>query len=150
MSSDGRTVGPSDRNTPAPSASVHPTRPTVRPTVRLSDLGSIAHPPDPIARVVGDQQGTVRRDDEPDRATPARAVGQLPAGDEVLDGRRPPALHTDAHHFRARRRAAVPGAVIRHERVALVLGRKHRPRIERLADAGRVRLHAERWELYTG
>src|SRR5205814_5502375 len=101
MSSDGRTVGPSDRNTPAPSASVHPTRPTVRPTVRPSDLGSIAHPPDPIARVVGDQQGTVRRDDEPDRATPARAVGQLPAGDEVLDGRRPPALHTDAHHFRA-------------------------------------------------
>src|SRR5438477_485068 len=70
---------------------------TFRVLPRLSPscpvLFPIAHPPDPIARVVGDQQGAVRRDDEPDRAPPARAVGQLPAGDEVLDRRRPPALH---------------------------------------------------------
>src|SRR5205823_9167573 len=84
MSSDGRTVGRSDRNIPAPTASVHPTRPTVRPTVRLSDLGSIAHPPDPIARVVGDQQGAVRRDHEPDRAPPARSASRLLSHDYLL------------------------------------------------------------------
>src|SRR5437016_12610622 len=76
---------------------------TFRVLPRLSPscpvLFPIAHPPDPIARVVGDQQGAVRRDDEPDRAPQARAVGQLPAGDEVLDRRRPPALPTDAHDF---------------------------------------------------
>src|SRR5437016_14328612 len=144
-------TSPADTDPTVNSPTAPPT-PTALDRLRpsLTVLFPIAHPPDPIARVIGDQQGAVRRDDEPDRAPPARAVGQLPAGAEVLDRRRPPALHTDAHDFRSRRHAAVPGAAIRHARVALVLGRKRRSRIERQPERGRVRLHGERRGLDAG
>src|SRR5438094_9225365 len=128
-------------------------RPLASPTTppRTSTaLFPITHPPDPIACVIRDQQGAVRRDDEPDGTPPARAVGQLPAGDEVQGGGRPAALHADAHDLRARRHAAVPGAVVRHERVALILGGELRPHIKREAERGRVRLHGQRRGLDAG
>src|SRR5438132_4105868 len=137
---------------PTVSSPTAPPTPTAVDRLRpsLTVLFPIAHPPNSITRVIRDQQGAVCRDEEPDRAPPTRAVGQLPAGHEVLGGGWAPALHADAHDFRARRHAAVPGAVIRHERVALELGRKRRPRIEREAERSRVRLHGQRRGLDAG
>src|SRR2546426_7201058 len=112
-------------------------------TARYRPLRSIAHPPDPTSLVVSDQQGAVRRDDDPDRTPPARAVGKLPAGDEVLDRGRPPVQHADAHELRARWHGTVPGAVIRHEGIALVVGGELRPRVEREPERRRVRLHRQ-------
>src|SRR5436309_2175582 len=143
ISSDGRTVGRTDRRTAAPSASPPPNRPTDRPTVRLSDLPPIAHPPDPSTRVIGYQQGPVCRRHDSHRPPPAGAVGKLPPGDKILNRVRPPVLHPDADDLRARGHAAIPGAVIRHEGVALVLGRELRPRVERQSERRRVRLHGQ-------
>src|SRR2546429_6788330 len=157
MSSDGRTVGPSDRNTPAPSASVHPTRPTVRPTVRLSDLGSIAHPPDATSVassdaffVIAHQHRAIRQDQQANRTSPAGAVGKLPAGHEVLHRRGETVRHAHAHDLGARRYGTVPGAVIRHERVAAILRWERRARIEHEPERRRVRLHGDRRRLHRG
>src|SRR3989449_76217 len=73
---------------------------------------------------------SLRHHEQPHRAAPAGAAGELPAGHEVLDRGGPAALHTHPHHLRAGRDGAVPGAVIRHERIALVRRREHRARVE--------------------
>src|SRR2546422_4242364 len=119
----------SRRSKAAPITALAATHRAVPPiTARYRPLRSITHPPDPIPLVVSDQQCAVRRHDDPDRTPPARAVGKLPAGDEVLDRGRPPVLHPDAHERRARWHGTVPGAVIRHEGIALVVGGELRPR----------------------
>src|SRR6185437_14357900 len=94
-------------------------------------LVPITHPPDPIARVVAHQQRSIRHHQESDRSPPARPVGKLPPGDEVVNRSRLTVLHVHPHHLRARRHRAIPGAVVRHERVAGVVSRKHGTRVER-------------------
>src|SRR5256712_4224198 len=140
---------PSRRTRAAPVPAIAPTHRPVPPTIaRSHPLRPIAPPPDPIPLVVGDQQGAVRRDDDPDRTAPARAVGQLPAGDEVFDRRRPPVLHADAHDLRARWHGTIPGTVIRHEGIALVVGGELRPGVEHEPERRRVRLHRQGGRLY--
>src|SRR5438445_2391968 len=107
-----------------------------------SVLWSITHPPDPPARVVRDQQRAVRQHQQPRRPAPARIVGQLPADDEVGDRYWQAALHMHAHYLGPRRHGAVPRAMVGHERVALVAGGEHGPRVER--DAQRRRVGGER------
>src|SRR3989442_13094966 len=84
------------------------------PTAPYRLLPSICNPPDPPAVVVTHEQRAVRHHEQPHRAAPARAVGELPAGHEVLDRVGPAALHAHAHahHFRAGRDGPVPGAAI--------------------------------------
>src|SRR2546425_11881863 len=88
----------SRRSKAAPITALAATHRAVPPiTARYRPLRSITHPPDPIPLVVSDQQCAVRRHDDPDRTPPARAVGKLPAGDEVLDRGRPPVLRSEEH-----------------------------------------------------
>src|SRR2546425_9354006 len=141
----------SRRSKAAPITALAATHRAVPPiTARYRPLRSITHPPDPIPLVVSDQQCAVRRHDDPDRTPPARAVDKLPAGDEVLDRGRPPVLHPDAHERRARWHGTVPGAVIRHEGIALVVGGELRPRVEREPERRGMGLHRQRRRLDPG
>src|SRR6267143_3009019 len=116
MSAYGRSGGRADRDSVATTSATAPTTPTATPPVRLTALPRITHPPDPIARVVAHQQRSIRHHQESDRSPPARPVGKLPPGDEVVNRSRPTVLHVHPHHLRARRHRAIPGAVVRHER----------------------------------
>src|SRR6185437_13035041 len=62
-------------------------------TAQYHPLPRIAHPPDPIARVVAHQQRSIRHHQESDRSPPARPVGKLPPGDEVVNRSRLTVLH---------------------------------------------------------
>src|SRR5213078_1437780 len=110
-------------------------------------LVSIAHPPDPVASIVAHQQRTIRHHQQPDRSPPAGSVGQLPPGDEVLGRDGPAVLNAHAYDLGTRRHRTVPGPVIGHERITLVVGGKHRPRIERESERRRMRLHRQRRRL---
>src|SRR5712691_220991 len=141
----------SRRSKAAPITALAATHRAVPPiTARYRPLRSIAHLPDPTSLVISDQQGAIRRHDDPDRTPPARAVGKLPAGDEVLDRGRPPVLHVYAHQLRARWHGTVPRAVIRHEGIALVVGGKLRPRVEREPEGRGMGLHRQRRRLDPG
>src|SRR5437762_2330625 len=115
-----------------------------------TDLMPIAHSPDPVTRIVAHQQRSIRQHQQAHWPAPARAVWQLPTGDEVFTSRWPPVGDMHSHHLRPRRCRAVPGAMVRHERVALIVAREPRARIEREAEWRRVRLHRERRGLDAG
>src|SRR5215208_4047915 len=87
---------------------------------------------DGAARVVRHEHGAVAVHEHVHRPPPAAAVGALPAGDEVLVGRRLAVLHADADDLGAGGRAAVPRAVEGEQGVALVVARE-------LAGAGQER-----------
>ena len=61
------------------------TRPAASPPDRQNALLAKGHSPDPPCVVVAHEQGPVRSHEHRHRAAPARAVGELPAGDEILD-----------------------------------------------------------------
>src|SRR6058998_955998 len=147
MSADSRSGGRADRDAVVTTNAKAPTTPTARPVVRLTALPTIAHPPDPIARVVAHQQRSIRQHQKPDRSPPARPVSQLPPRDEVLDRDRPAVLHVHPHDLRARGYRAIPRAVIRHERIAGVARGKPGACVEREPERRRVRLHRQRRRL---
>src|SRR5207302_11060246 len=91
-----------------PSTAVATTPPAGQPPGRLR---GIADPPDRGARVVGHEQGAIGQNQQPHRASPAGAVGQLPADDKVLDRHRDAVADVHADHFRPRRHRAIPRAV---------------------------------------
>src|SRR6266853_783170 len=66
-----------------------PKRPTASAPVHHAALSAIRNPPDPTAGVIADQERPVGRHEYCHRAAPARAVGELPAGDEIFDCDRP-------------------------------------------------------------
>src|SRR5882672_1128664 len=115
-------------------------------TAQYRPLPPIAHPPDPIAQVITHQQRAVRRHDHTNRPPPL-VLSHEPSGDEILSGRGPAALQVNPHDFVARLLRPVPGAVIAHECITLVVGREHRPRVEREPEGRRVRLHRQRRRL---
>src|SRR2546426_12665660 len=93
--------------------SATPNSPTDHPPIRPSFLSSITPPPDLATHVVADQQRAVRQHQQTHRPVPARAVGALPAANEIIDPRRAPAaaVHVHAYDFRTGRDGPVPGAV---------------------------------------
>src|SRR5881628_3913075 len=106
------------RKNPPAAAAIPPTSTILHnPPRPFTTSFDIAHPPDPIARVVAHQQRSIRQHQKPDRSPPARPVSQLPPRDEVLDRDRPAVLHVHPHDLRARGYRAIPRAVIRHERI---------------------------------
>src|SRR5206468_11673297 len=143
ISADGRTGGRAETRNAAPTTSVAPYQPTARPPVRPSVLPPISHPPDLPAHVVADQQRAVRGHHDAHRPAPARAVGQLPPGDEVVDRHGPAVLDLDPHHLRAGRHRAIPRAVVGDEGVTAVIRRERRTRVERDAEWRRVRLKGD-------
>src|SRR5690349_6106532 len=107
----------------------------------------IAHPPDPTARVVAHEERAIGHHQQPDGPSPARAVRELPSRHEVAGRYRPAVLHVHPHHLGAGGHAAVPRAVIGHERIAAIVHGERRPRIEREPERGRMRLDGERGRL---
>src|SRR2546422_4850118 len=132
----GAVGGGRGRYETAAQAATH--NPIPPPTAPYRLLPSICNPPDPPSVVVTHEQRAVRHHEQPHGTAPARAVGELPAGHEVLDRRGPAALDAHAHHLRAGRDGAVPGAVIRHERIAVVRRRERRARVKREPERRRV------------
>src|SRR6266550_7920328 len=105
-------------------------------------LPSISHPPDFSTQVVTDQQRSVGKDQQANRPAPALAVRALPPDDEILHAHRamPAAVDLDPHDLGPRRYRAIPRAVQRDERVAAILARELRARVEREPERRRVRL----------
>src|SRR6266550_6611140 len=97
-----RSGGRADTRDAPPPRIAPTTRPTARPPDRQTALLAIAHPPDPPAHVVADQQRTVGHHEQSHRPAPARAVAQLPAGDEIFHRGRDAALHAHPHDLRSR------------------------------------------------
>src|SRR5574341_1597497 len=100
MSADGRVGGWADSTTSPTESPIATRLPTAHPPIRPTALVSIRDPPHPAAHVIRDQQRPVTRRHHAHRPPPARAVGQLPAGGEILDRDRPAVLDVDAHHLR--------------------------------------------------
>src|SRR5919108_733924 len=121
-----------------------------QPPPTSTDLVSIAHPPDPIARVIAHKQRSIRQHQQTDRSAPARAVSELPPRDEVFAPRRSPAGDMHADDLRSRRHGTVPGTVVRHERIAPIVGGEKRACIEREPERCRVRLNGQRRRLDAG
>src|SRR6267378_545467 len=121
---------------------------TCRPLPPLL-LPSISHPPDLAAVVVTDQERAIRRDENSDRPSPARAIGTLPAIDELLYAHRatPTTIDHDPHDFRTCRDRAVPRSMQCQERIAAILAGELRARVEREAERRGVRLHGDRRRL---
>ena len=109
---------------------------------------AIAHSPDPASVIITHEQRPIGHHEQAHRATPARAIGELPAGHKVLDRGRLAVLHVHAHDLRAGGLAAVPGAVIRHKGIAPVVGRERRTGIEHEPKRSRVCLEREGGRLY--
>src|SRR5256885_8331319 len=63
---------------------------------------------------------------------------QLPSRDEVLDRDGTAVLHVHPHNFGARWYRAIPGAVIRHERITGVVRGKPGARVEREPEGRRI------------
>src|SRR2546426_681728 len=134
-------------NTPASTAKPPPTCTAFHRLAPPSTaLVPIAHPPDATAQVIAHQQRAVRCHDNPHRPSP-HALAHEPSRDEILRGAGPAALHAYAHDFVACLLRAVPGPVIGHERITLVVGGKHRARVEREPERRRMRLHRQRRRL---
>src|SRR6267143_1392813 len=121
---------------------------TCRPLPPLL-LPSISHPPDLAAVVVTDQERAIRRDENSDRPSPARAIGTLPAIDELLYAHRatPTTVDHDPHDFRTCRDRAVPRSMQCQECVTAILAGELRARVEREAERRGVRLHRDRRRL---
>src|SRR5256885_12389499 len=68
---------------------------------------------------------------------------QLPSRDEVLDRDGTAVLHVHPHNFGARWYRAIPGAVIRHERITGVVRGKPGARVEREPEGRRMRLYRQ-------
>src|SRR5258705_455896 len=136
-------TGGSGRKKAAASTTIAPhTRPPV--TALYRPLPPIRHPPDLAAHVVADEQRAIRRHNDAHRPAPARAVGTLPPSDEIVDRRGFAIDHLHPHDLVPCGDRAVPRAVERHERVAAVVGRERRARIEVHAEGRRVRLERDR------
>src|SRR5207253_3461308 len=141
---------PISKNPPA-AAAIPPTSTILHnPPRPFTTSFDIAHSPDPIACVVAHQQRSIRHHQEPNRSPPARPVGQLPSRDEVLDRDGTAVLHMHPHNFGARWYRAIPGAVIRHERITGVVRRKPGARVEREPEGRRMRLYGQRRGLDAG
>src|SRR5438128_1856156 len=143
MSAVGRSADPAESAANIPTATSPPER-------MIAASRAIGDPPNPAAGVVGDEQRAVRQHQQADGSTPARAVRELPAGDEVLDGDRLAVLDTHPDHLRARWHAAVPGAVVGHEGVAAIASGEHRAGVKGEAEWRRVRLYEEGGRLDSG
>src|SRR6267378_5141688 len=117
---------------------------TCRPLPPLL-LPSISHPPDLAAVVVTDQERAIRRDENTDRPPPARAVGTLPAIDELVYAHRamPTTVDLDPHDFRTCRGRTVPRSMQCQERIATIVARKLRPRIKHHSERRGVRLNRD-------
>ncbi len=113
----------------------------------------VAHAPDRVRAVVGDQQRAIGRDRHADRATPDIAVGQYKAGQEVLvlAGRRVRSGAAARESLRSRRdglRFHEPCCAAKMS--PLVLRRKLLAFVEHHLQRGIVRparAHPERWSL---
>src|SRR2546426_5999053 len=103
-------------------------------------LPPIAHPPDLSAHIVAHKQRPVRHHEETHGSSPTRAVGTLPADDEIIHpyGAAPTAVHLDPHDLCSRRDGAIPRAVQRDERVAPVLAGELRAGVKREPERRRV------------
>src|SRR6266542_2408913 len=148
MSTDRRIAGLADDEyaiTATIAALTATTHPTIRRSVDPPFLPSISHPPDLATHVVAHQQRAVRQDQQANRPAPARAVGALPAYDEVFDAGGAPAtaVHLHAHDLGAGRDGPVPGPVQRHERRAAIVAGELRARVEREAERRGVGLHGD-------
>src|SRR5712675_67621 len=112
-------VGPCGRRTvsaDAPPAAIRAaTRAAVRPPDRQTVLVPKGHSPDSSCVIIAHEQRAVPRNEQCHRPPPARPVGDLPSGHEVLGGCRLAILHHHPYDLRSCRYIAVPGAVIRHE-----------------------------------
>src|SRR5207248_11029834 len=86
----------------------------------------------------------------PNRSSPARPDGQVPPRDEGLDQEGTAVVDMHPHNFGARWYRAIPGAVIRHERITGVVRRKPGARVEREPEGRRMRLYGQRRGLDAG
>src|SRR6266550_3412150 len=115
------------------------TRPTFAAMRRLAPtfavLVPIRHPPDLPTHVVAHQQRAIRSHNDAHRTAPARPVGPLPSGDEIVDRDGAAVLYVDAHHLVARGHRAIPGTVEGHEGIAAIVRRE---------GGARVKVHSER------
>src|SRR5262245_54262723 len=103
MSADGRIGGWTDGKATQPLAAIiPPNTPTANPTIRRSALVPIRHPPHSPTLIVGNEQRTVGQGEWRHRPAPARAVGELPSGDEVFGRYGATVLHFHVNHLRAR------------------------------------------------
>src|SRR6266550_649447 len=123
MSDDPKAATGGNRRQSAASAKTHAA--ICRPVPPFS-LPSISHPPDFSTQVVTDQQRSVGKDQQADRAAPALAVRALPPDDEILHAHRAvsTAVDLDAHDLGPCRYGAIPRAVESDERVAAILARE--------------------------
>ena len=109
---------------------------------REASLSLIRHAPDRAAAVVADEQRTVRRDRDADRATPDALVVADEADQKILIlAGRLAVLHHQPHDFVAGALGPVPRAVQRDEGVALVVGGKLIRAIERDGERRGMRLN---------
>src|SRR6266566_342090 len=133
--------------TPATNTAFAPIRRLSSPFAAV--LASISHPPDFVAAIVTHEQRSIRKHQEPDRPPPARAIGTLPADNEILHTHRTMAgaVYFDAHDLRPGRHRPIPRAVQRDERVAAILPRELRAGVERESERRGVRLHRDRRRL---
>ncbi len=85
----------------------------------------VAHPPDGVRAVVGDQQRSIFGHGDADRPTPHLAAGENEAGEEVfIFSCSLAALHGKGDHFIAAARIPVPRTMLGREGPAVIRGRE--------------------------
>src|SRR6266508_1575066 len=107
-------------------------------------LSGVGDAPDPVAAVVGDEEGAVLRDGYADGASPDVSFRRHEAGQEVLVlSRRDAVPEGDADDLVSGALLPVPGAVLSGEDVAGVFGGKLASRVEDHLERSGVRLEED-------
>src|SRR5256885_15408354 len=91
-----------------------------RPSPSFPALVPIAHPPDPSARVVRNEQRSIRHHQQPRRAAPVGVRGK-PSYHEIIDADLQPVLGVYAHNLLARLYRASPLTEVSDDCISLIL-----------------------------